>query len=110
VTLTAALIGAALLPALAGVILLGSVLAGRPLVSPYGVVTSREGGSRGVTLVWSVGLLAAGALQGMSELVGNMSMTDPRGMALRTLIGLGAEAILLIGTAAWRRRLTVRAA
>jgi hypothetical protein len=92
------------------VILLGSVLAGRPLLSPFGVVTSREGGSRGVTLVWSVGLLVAGALQGMSELVGHLSMTDPTGMALRTLIGLGAEAILLIGTVGWRRRLTIRTA
>ena len=108
--LVALLLGA-LLPVLVALVLLGSVLVRRPLFSRLrdrwpaldraAAVEGRSVVTR-MTLVWAIGLLVIGGLQGVVELVG-LSITDPVGIIVRTFGSLALEAVLYVASNAYLR-------
>jgi hypothetical protein len=107
-TFVAPLVGA-VVPVLLGLVLLGSALLHRPLfarllrrwpalaraaaVQEHAVVTR-------MTVIWGIGLLVIGGLQGAAELVG-LSLTDPTGILVRTVGSLALEAVLYIASNAY---------
>jgi hypothetical protein len=109
-TLLALLVGA-LLPVLVALVLLCSALVNRPL---FGRLVPRwpalaqaaavDGRAvvRRMTVLWGIGLLVIGAVQGAAELVG-LSITDPGGIIVRTLGSLALEAVLSIASTAYLR-------
>ena len=106
-----AIIGA-VLPALAGLVLLGSAALRRPLLgrriftrldgasSPAATWQSDRAAIR-LTLVWGAGLVLTGLVQGLMVLTTGASVTDPAGMLTRTLVGLAGEALLAVATLIW---------
>ena len=94
-----ALVLGAVLPAIAGIVLLGSVALRRPLLDRW--VPPAKAGS--LTVLWGVGLVIAGVLQGVGAFIAGMSITDPDGFGMRTLVGVGAEAVLLFIGRWWLR-------
>ena len=109
-----AVVLAAVLPALAGVVLLGSVAIRRPLLdrwlrsptgSPPNPTTARASAATAtwLTVLWGVGLVIAGVLQGVGALVAGTPITDPTGFAMRTLVGVGAEGLLFFISRRWLR-------
>jgi hypothetical protein len=110
-TLAALLVGA-LLPVLVALVLLGSVLAQRPLFGRLvkrwpalarAVAAEGHGVVTRMTAVWVIGLLVIGGLQGAAELFG-LSITDPVGFVVRTLGSLALEAVLYLASNAYLRR------
>ena len=106
-----AIIGA-ILPALAGLVLLGSAALRRPVLGRR--IFSRIDGASGpvatwqseraairLTLVWGAGLVLTGLVQGLMVLTTGASVTDPAGMLTRTLVGLAGEALLAVATLIW---------
>jgi hypothetical protein len=106
-----AIIGA-ILPALAGLVLLGSAVLRRPVLGRR--IFSRIDGAFGpvatwqseraairLTLVWGAGLVLTGLVQGLTVLTTGASVTDPAGMLTRTLVGLAGEALLAVATLIW---------
>jgi hypothetical protein len=91
VWLLVGLLVAALVPVLVALALLGSALVHRPLL-----------GRTRMTVVWGIGLLVIGGLQGAAELAG-LSLTDPVGIAARTLGALALEAVLYVASNAYLR-------
>jgi hypothetical protein len=107
-SLVALLVGA-LVPVLVALVLLGSALLHRPLfarllrrwpalaraaaVEGHAVVTR-------MTVIWGIGLLVIGGLQGAAELAG-LSLTDPIGILLRAVGSLALEAVLYIASNAY---------
>jgi hypothetical protein len=110
-TTAAVVLVGAVLPALAGIVLLGSVAVGRPLLGrwfpggraggPDRTQPSRSVSAGPLTLVWAVGLLLAGALQAVGAATGGGSIMDPTGFVARAAVGLGVEAILLVVSVRW---------
>ncbi len=109
-----ALVLAAILPALAGVVLLGSVALRRPLLGRWlaspgrGAPNPATTGSpapnaTSLTVLWGVGMIIAGALQGVPAFVAGVSITDPTGFLMRTLVGVAAEAVLFFVSMWWLR-------
>jgi hypothetical protein len=112
-TFVALLVGA-VVPVLVALVLLGSALLHRPLfarlvrrwpelahaaaVEGHAVVTR-------VTVIWGIGLLVIGALQGGAELAG-LSLTDPVAILVRTLGALALEAVLYLASDAYLRTRT----
>ena len=109
-----AAIVAAILPALAGLVLLGSAALRRPMLGRWARPPSPAPGRAGqgelrraairLTVAWGTGLLLAGLAQGLLALTAGTPLTDPAGMITRTLIGVAGEALLAIATLAWLRR------
>jgi hypothetical protein len=112
-TALSALIGA-VVPALAGLMLLGSAALRRPVLGRQidiraggaadGAVTQQAGRAAArLTLAWGTGLLLTGLVQGVMALTSGGSITDPAGMLTRTLVGLAGEALLALATLGWLR-------
>jgi hypothetical protein len=107
----AAALAAALVPALAGLALLGSVAVRRPALAALAERWPRPAGPdpRGdrvatcLTIAWGLGLLAVGAVQAIGALAWGLSITDPVGLLLRTLLALGGEALLALATVVYAR-------
>jgi len=107
-TLLALVVGA-LFPVVVALALLCSALVNRPLfgrlvrrwpaLANAAAVDGRAVVTR-VTVVWGIGLLVIGALQGAAELAG-LSITDPIGIIVRTLGSLALEAVLYIASTAY---------
>jgi len=113
-----AIIGA-VLPALAGLVLLGSAALRRPLLgrriftrldSASGPAATRQSGRAAtrLTLAWGAGLVLTGLVQGLMTLANGASVTDPAGMLTRTLVGLAGEALLAVATLVWLSRVRAR--
>jgi hypothetical protein len=112
--LAAAALISAVIPAAAGLAFLISLATHRPLVAvaarrwPW--LTGRPAAQpphrtlTGLTAVWGISLLAAGAVQGAGALTGGPALTSPAGFAARALIALAVEALLATVTIAWLRR------
>jgi hypothetical protein len=112
--LAAAAIVSAVIPAAAGLTFLISLAVRRPLVAvaarrwPW--LTGRQTAQpphralTGLTAAWSIGLLAAAAVQGAGALTGRLALTSPASFAARALIALTAEAILAALTITWLHR------
>jgi hypothetical protein len=106
-----AALAAALLPALAGLALLGSVAVRRPALAALAERWPRLAGTdpRGdrvatrLTIAWGLGLLAVGGVQAIGALAWGLSITDPVALLLRTFLALGGEALLVLGTVAYAR-------
>jgi hypothetical protein len=105
------LVVGALLPVLVALVLLCSVLVNRPLVGrlvhhwpalAHAMAVDGRAVVTRITVVWGIGLLVLGALQGAAELVG-VSITDPGGIIVRTLGSLALEAGLYIASSAYLR-------
>ena len=102
--LTAAALISAVIPAAAGLAFLISLVARRPLVAvaarrwPW--LTGRPATPpphrtlTGLTAAWGIGLLSAGAVQGVGAITGGLTLTSPASFAGRALIALAVEAIL----------------
>jgi len=109
--LTSAAIAGAVIPALAGLAFLISLATRRPLIGtaarrwpwltsyPPGDLPRRT--QAGLTAVWGIGLLAAGAVQAAGAINGSLSITNPGSFATRALIALAAEAALAVITVIW---------
>ena len=91
---------AALLPVVIALILLGSLVWGRPLLGRRATPAV----SRTVTSAWGVGLIVIGLLQGASAMVLGMSITDPTDLLIRTLVSVALEGLLFVGIRAYLRR------
>jgi len=116
--LAAAALITAVIPAAAGLALLISLAARRPLVAvaarrwPW--LTGRLAAPpprrtlTGLTVAWGIGLLAAGAVQGAGAITGGLTLTSPGSFAARALIALAIEAILAALTIAWLHRSPAR--
>ena len=115
--LATAAIAGAVLPALAGLAFLISLARRRPLVAtaasrwPWlaGRPTGQQPGRdrrvmNGLTAAWGLGMLAAGAAQGIGAVAGGLTITDPAKFAARALIALAVEAVLTAITVACLRR------
>jgi len=112
--LAAAAIVGAVLPALAGLAFLISLATRRPLIGAaarrWPWLTSYPPGSLprrtqvGLTAVWGIGLLAAGAVQATGAITGGLSITSPASFTTRALIALAAEAALAVFTVIWLHR------
>ena len=112
--LGAAALVSAVIPAAAGLVFLISLAARRPLIGvaarrwPW--LSSRPPAQlphrtlTGLTAVWGIGLLAAGAVQGVGALSGGLALTSPAGFTARALIALAVEAILTAITLIWLHR------
>ena len=112
--LAAAALVSAVLPAVAGLAFLISLVVRRPLVGlaarrwpwltghPAAQPSHRT--LTGLTAAWAIGLLAAAAVQGAGALTGGLGFTNPASFAARALIALAAEAILAALTLAWLHR------
>ena len=112
--LGAAAIASAVIPALAGLAFLISLAARRPLIGgaarrwPW--LTSYPPGDLprrvqvGLTAVWGIGLLVAGALQAAGAINGGLTITSPASFITRALIALAAEAALVVVTVIWLHR------
>ena len=112
--LTAAALISAVIPAAAGLAFLISLVARRPLVAvaarrwPW--LTGRPAAQlshrvlTGLTAAWGIGLLSAGAVQGVGAITGGLTLTSPASFAGRALIALAVEAILAGLTIAWLHR------
>jgi hypothetical protein len=112
--LAAAALVSAVIPAAAGLAFLISLAVRRPLVAvaarrwPW--LTGRPAAPpphrtlTGLTAAWSIGLLAAAAVQGAGALTGRLALTSPASFAARALIALAAEAILAALTITWLHR------
>lgn len=110
---TAALVSA-VIPAAAGLVLLISLAARRPLIAvaarrwPW--LTGRAPAQlphrtlTGLTAAWGIGLLAAAAVQGAGAITGGLTFTSPASFTARALIALAAEAILAAATIGWLHR------
>jgi hypothetical protein len=106
-----AALAAALLPALAGLALLGSVAVRRPALAALtrrwprlaGADSRADRVASRLTIAWGLGLLAVGGLQAIGALAWGLSITDPVGLLLRTLLALGGEALLALVTVAYAR-------
>jgi hypothetical protein len=105
------LIVGALLPVLVALVLLGSALLKRPLFGrlvgrwpelDHAVAAQGHRVVTRMTVVWGIGLLAIGGLQGVAEFAG-ISITDPVGIAVRTLGSLALEAVLYVASNAYLR-------
>jgi hypothetical protein len=48
-------------------------------------------------------MIIAGALQGVAAFVAGVSITDPIGFLMRTLVGVAAEALLFVMSMWWLR-------
>ena len=106
--LGAAAIASAVIPALAGLAFLISLAARRPLIGgaarrwPW--LTSYPPGDLprrvqvGLTAVWGIGLLVAGAVQAAGAINGGLTITSPASFTTRALIALAAEAALAVIT------------
>ena len=110
-TLVALLFVGALLPVLVALVLLGSALLNRPLLGRVvrrwpalarAVTAEGRGVVTRMTVVWGIGLLAIGVLQGAAELAG-LSITDPVGIVVRTVGSLALEALLYRASNAYLR-------
>ena len=110
-SLLAAFLVGAVLPVLVALVLLASALLRRPLLNrlvgrwPALAAAAAVDGRRVVTrmtVVWGIGLLLIGALQGAAELVG-LSIIDPVGIVVRTLGSLALEAALYVASTAYLR-------
>jgi hypothetical protein len=103
-------IAAAIVPALMGVVLLGSAALRRPLLAAW-VARSSDGArdmrrqkwAASLSVLWGVGLLMAGGLQALMAIIGDFALTNPLGFLFRTLVGLAAEAILVVVSPWWLR-------
>jgi hypothetical protein len=91
---TALALIAALIPIVVAAILLGSVVRGRPLLGRE--EAPRTG--RTLTIMWGVGLVVIGLLQGASALLAGMSVADPTDFLIRLAASLALEGLLLVGT------------
>ena len=111
--LTAAAIVGAVIPALAGLAFLISLATRRPLIGgaarrPW--LTSYPPGDLprrvqvGLTAVWGIGLLVAGAVQAAGAINGGLTITSPASFITRALIALAAEAALVVVTVIWLHR------
>jgi hypothetical protein len=100
---------AAVVPALAGLVLLGSAalrhpILGRRIFIPAdgarGPSAARRSGRAAtrLTLAWGTGLIVTGLVQGLMALTAGTSITDPAGLLTRTLVGLAGEALLALAT------------
>ena len=58
----------------------------------------------GLTAVWGIGLLAAGAAQAASAITGGLTINSPASFTTRALIALAAEAALAVITIIWLHR------
>jgi hypothetical protein len=103
-------IAAAIVPALAGLVLLGSAALRRPLLAAWVARpgdgardTQRQRRAASLSVLWGLGLLIAGGLQALMAIAGALALTDPLGFLFRTLVGLAAEAILVVVTPWWLR-------
>lgn len=105
----------AVVPVLAGLVLLGSVALHRPVLGRRILLPAGGAASPAVTrqtwraasrlnLAWGTGLVITGLVQGVMALTAGTSITDPAGMLTRTLVGLAGEALLALGTLGWLRR------
>jgi hypothetical protein len=115
--LAAAAIAAAVLPVVAGIVFLVSLAARRPLMTavarrwpvprrrPPGQDAAFDGRAMSrLTAVWGITLLAAGGLQGLAEVTAGLTITDPAGFTVRTLLAVAVEAVLIAGTVIYLRR------
>ena len=112
--LTAAAIVGAVIPALAGLAFLISLVTRRPLIGTaarrWPWLTSYPPGDLphrtqvGLTAIWGIGLLAAGAAQAAGAITGGLSITSPGSFTTRALIALAAEAALAVITIIWLHR------
>jgi hypothetical protein len=109
-TLVALIVGA-LLPVLVALVLLGSALFNRPLlgrVARRWPTLARAAAAEGrglvtrMTVMWGIGLLVIGGLQGVAELAG-LSITDPVGIVVRTVGSLALEGVLYLASDAYLR-------
>ena len=91
---------AALLPVVVALILLGSLVWGRPLLGRRGAPAV----ARTMTIAWGVGLIVIGLLQGASAMFLGMSVTDPTDLLIRTLVSVALEGLLFVGIRAYLRR------
>ena len=116
-TLTAAAIAASIVPVLFGIAFIASVVARRPLMATVirrwpqlaGGPLNQESPQAKLalsrlTIAWGVVLLATGILQGIGALTAGLSITDPAGIAVRTLAALAVLAALWTSTTAYLRR------
>ena len=112
--LAAGALAGAVIPAAAGLAFLISLVARRPLIATaarrWPWLTGRPAAQpshlalTGLTVAWSIGMLAAAAVQGAGALTGGLSLTSPAGFTARALIALAVEAILAVITITWLRR------
>lgn len=111
--LAAAAIGAAVLPVVAGIVFLVSLAARRPLMAAVArrwPVTRRAHAASDrrtmnrLTAVWGIALLATGALQGFAEVTARLTITDPAGFTVRTLLAVAVETVLAAVTVIYLRR------
>jgi hypothetical protein len=112
--LAAAALVSAVIPAAAGLAFLISLATRRPLIAvaarrwPW--LTGRPAARpshrtlTGLTAVWGIALLAAGAVQGAGAITGGLTFTSPASFTARALIALAVEAILAALTIAWLHR------
>jgi hypothetical protein len=102
------------IPAAAGLAFLISLAVRRPLVAVaarrWSWLTGRPAAQpphralTGLTAAWSIGLLAAAAVQGAGAITGGLTFTSPASFAARALIALATEALLTAVTIAWLHR------
>jgi hypothetical protein len=106
-----ALFVGAMLPVLVALVLLGSALSNRPLLGrvvrrwpALARAVAAEGRAvvKRMTVMWGIGLLAIGGLQGVAELAG-LSITDPVGIVVRTVGSLALEGVLYLASNAYLR-------
>ena len=112
--LGAAAIVGAVVPALTGLAFLISLATGRPLIGAaarrWPWLTSYPPGDLprrtqvGLTAVWGIGLLAAGAVQAADAITGGLTITSPASFTARALIALAVEATLAVITTIWLHR------
>jgi len=112
--LAAAALVSAVLPAVAGLAFLISLVVRRPLVGlaarrwpwltghPAAQPSHRT--LTGLTAAWAIGLLAAAAVQGAGAITAGLALTTPASFAARALIALAVQAILAALTIAWLHR------
>lgn len=115
--LAAAAVIIALVPVIFGLALLISAVARRPLIAallrrwpglvgltpPADQARLRPATAR-MTIIWGLVLLATGLLQGIGAISAGLSVTNPDGIAIRTLFALIVLVIMSIRTVGYLRR------
>jgi hypothetical protein len=115
--LAAAAVIIALVPVIFGLALLVSALARRPLIpamlrrwprlaglTPPADPARLDPAAARMTVTWGVVLLATGLLQGIGAIAAGLSVTNPAGIAIRTLFALIVLVTMAVRTVGYLRR------
>jgi hypothetical protein len=91
---------AALMPVVVALVLFVSAARRRPLLGRRGAPELAQR----LTIIWGVGILVIGLLQGASAVFAGMSVTNPTDFLIRTVASLALVGALYVGVRAYLRR------